>query len=70
LWVGVGFGLNFGALIVGLLILVFQCIPVSAALNPLRRLKALCMDRYFMLFAPAAVVSVRISFRILPTHWK
>jgi hypothetical protein len=70
LWVGVGFGLNFGAFMAGLLILVFQCIPVSAALNTLARLKAQCMDRYFMLFAPAAIVSGHIVLHPSSTHSK
>jgi hypothetical protein len=55
-WIGVGYGLNFGSLIVGLLLLVFQCIPVKAALSTLARLNATCMDRDFVLFAPSSMV--------------
>lgn len=56
LWVGVGFGLVFGSLLIGILILVFQCIPVRAALELIDRLKAQCMDRQFVPYAPAAIV--------------
>ncbi|RMZ74484.1 integral membrane [Pyrenophora seminiperda CCB06] len=67
LWTGVGFGLNVGSLIVNLLILVFQCIPVSAALHILARLRATCMDRNFVLIAPAVVnVLLDIYVFILP----
>ena len=31
LWIGVGFGLNIGLLFINIMLLVFQCIPVSAA---------------------------------------
>jgi hypothetical protein len=58
LWIGVGFGLNFGSFMISLLIFVFQCIPVSAALKNLGRLRGQCMDREFVLFAPSAIVRV------------
>jgi hypothetical protein len=56
LWIGVGFGINFGSFMISLLIFVFQCVPVRAALTTLGRLRAQCMDREFVLFAPSAIV--------------
>ncbi|KAE8836454.1 hypothetical protein PTNB73_04413 [Pyrenophora teres f. teres] len=37
LWTGIGMGLNVGSLLINLLIIIFQCIPVSAALHTLAR---------------------------------
>ncbi|KAH3904394.1 hypothetical protein HBI56_232140 [Parastagonospora nodorum] len=66
-WIGVGYGLNFGSLMVGLLLLVFQCIPVKAALTTLGRLSATCMDRNFVLFAPSSMnVLLDIYVFVLP----
>ena len=62
LWVGVGFGLNIGLLIINLLIIVFQCIPVSAALTIKGRLTAQCMNQHFVLMAPAVVVSATLPY--------
>ena len=62
LWVGVGFGLNTGLLIINLLIIVFQCIPVSAALTIKGRLTAQCMNQHFVLMAPAVVVSAALPY--------
>jgi hypothetical protein len=56
LLIGVGFGLNIGLLFINILLLVFQCIPVSAALSVLGRLKAECMNQDFTLYGPATVV--------------
>lgn len=58
LFVGLGFGLNIGLLLINLLLIVFQCIPVAAAYTPLLRLKgAGCMNRYYVLMGPSSVVS-------------
>lgn len=57
MWVGIGFGLNIGLLIINLLILIFQCMPVAAALSITGRLSAECMNQHFVLIAPAVVVS-------------
>jgi len=56
LWIGVGFGLNIGSLLINLLIIIFQCIPVSASLHTFARLQAQCMNRDFVLIGPAVVV--------------
>jgi hypothetical protein len=56
-WVGFGFGINTGSLVINILIIVFQCIPVSAALSTVARLTASCMDRNFVFVAPAVIVS-------------
>ncbi|KAF2830397.1 hypothetical protein CC86DRAFT_261262, partial [Ophiobolus disseminans] len=53
--VGVGFGLNIGSLFINLLIDVFQCIPVPAALTLMGRLTAQCMNQHFVLVAPAVI---------------
>jgi len=66
-WIGVGYGLNFGSLMVGLLLLVFQCIPVKAALTTLGRLSATCMDRNFVLFAPSSMVILPIPLVVACT---
>jgi hypothetical protein len=65
LWVGVGFGLNAGLLFTNLLLIVFQCIPVSAALTLTGRLTGECMNQHFVLMAPAVFVS-NLSFS--PMH--
>ena len=58
LYVGLGFGLNIGLLLINLALIVFQCIPVAAAFTPrLRLLGAECMNRYYVLMAPSTVVS-------------
>jgi hypothetical protein len=58
--IGLGFGLNIGLLLINLLLIVFQCIPVAAAYNPLMRLRgAECMNRYYILMAPSTVVRPR-----------
>ena len=58
LFIGLGFGLNIGLLLINLLLIVVQCIPVAAAFNPLRRIAgAECMNRYYVLMAPSTVVS-------------
>ena len=56
LWLGMGFGLNISLLLINLLIIVFQCLPVSAALTTQGRLTGQCMNQYFVLMAPAVVV--------------
>jgi hypothetical protein len=56
LWIGVGFGLNVGLLFINILLLVFQCIPVSAALSVLGRLESQCMNQEFTLYGPATIV--------------
>lgn len=62
LWVGLGFGLNIGLLLINLALIVFQCIPVAAAFTPMLRIKgAECMNRYYVLMAPSTVV--RTIFR-------
>ncbi|KAI2486709.1 hypothetical protein Ptr902_00842 [Pyrenophora tritici-repentis] len=67
LWTGIGIGLNIGSLLINLLIIIFQCIPVSAALHTFARLKATCMDRDFVLIGPAVVnVLLDIYVFILP----
>lgn len=63
LWVGVGFGLVYGSLLIGILILVFQCVPVASALKLADRLKSQCMNREFILYAPAATVSTPFHCR-------
>jgi hypothetical protein len=68
LWIGVGFGINFGSFMISLLIFVFQCVPVSAALTTLGRLRAQCMDREFVLFAPSAIVRLLESTAIAHTN--
>ncbi|EFQ95832.1 hypothetical protein PTT_04702 [Pyrenophora teres f. teres 0-1] len=67
LWTGIGMGLNVGSLLINLLIIIFQCIPVSAALHTLARVRATCMDRDFVLIGPAVVnVLLDIYVFILP----
>lgn len=61
LWVGVGFGLNVGLLCINLMIIVFQCIPVSAALTIKGRLTGQCMKQHFVLMAPAVIVRTRYT---------
>ncbi|KAH7396962.1 hypothetical protein DE146DRAFT_614940 [Phaeosphaeria sp. MPI-PUGE-AT-0046c] len=70
LWVGVGFGLVYGSLLIGIIILVFQCIPISAALKLVDRLRAQCMNRQFVLYAPAAtniVLDIYVFILPIPT---
>ncbi|KAF1911462.1 hypothetical protein BDU57DRAFT_461805 [Ampelomyces quisqualis] len=67
LWVGVGFGLNMCSFLYALLIVVFQCTPVTAALKTLARLTAQCTDRQFVLYTPAVInVILDIYIFILP----
>ncbi|KAL5113675.1 hypothetical protein ACEQ8H_008462 [Pleosporales sp. CAS-2024a] len=66
-WIGVGYGLNFGSLMVSIFVIVFQCIPVKAALTTLGRLDATCMDRRFILFAPSSMnVLLDVYVFVLP----
>lgn len=69
LFVGLGFGLNIGLLVINILLIVFQCIPVAAAFDPLKRLAgAECMNRYYVLLAPSTVVCLELrQVSILPT---
>jgi hypothetical protein len=67
LWVGFGFGINTGSLLINILIIVFQCIPISAALSTVARLTARCMDRNFVFIAPAVVVSAFVSQKLVRT---
>ncbi|KAL1610527.1 hypothetical protein SLS60_002196 [Paraconiothyrium brasiliense] len=74
LWVGLGFGLNIGLLLINLLLIVFQCVPVAAAFNPLMRLAgAECMNRYYVLMAPSTV-NVMLDFYVfvlpIPILWQ
>jgi hypothetical protein len=57
LWIGIGFGINTGSLLINFLIIVFQCKPISAALSTVARLTANCMHRDFVFIAPGIVVS-------------
>jgi hypothetical protein len=59
LTIGVSFGLNVGLFMFNILIIVFQCMPVSAALTVLGCLRAECMDPDFLLIPPATIVSGR-----------
>jgi len=59
LWVGVGFGLNIG-LLINLMMIGFQCLPVSAALTIQGRLTGQCVNQHVSLVAPA--VSVRTPY--------
>jgi hypothetical protein len=67
LWVGFGFGINTGSLLINILIIVFQCVPISAALSTAARLTARCMDRNFVFIAPAVVVSAFVSLKLVRT---
>ncbi|KAK3214909.1 hypothetical protein GRF29_19g1663200 [Pseudopithomyces chartarum] len=74
LWVGLGFGLNIGLLLINLALIVFQCIPVAAAFTPLLRIKgAECMNRYYVLLAPSTL-NVILDFYVfalpIPTLWR
>jgi hypothetical protein len=57
LWIGVGFDLNTGSLLINILIIVFQCKLISAALSTMARVTANCMDRDFVFVAPGVLVS-------------
>jgi hypothetical protein len=58
LWIGIGFGINTGLLLINILIIVFQCKPISAALSTMARLTANCVDGDFVFVTPDVVVSI------------
>ena len=56
-WIGMGIGMGGMLLIFNVLIIVFQCQPITAAFHPMERLTAQCMNTRFVAFAPAVLVS-------------
>lgn len=56
-WIGMGIGMGGMLLTFNVLIIVFQCQPITAAFRPLERLTAQCMHTGFSTFAPAVLVS-------------
>ncbi|KAF1352735.1 hypothetical protein EJ07DRAFT_35695, partial [Lizonia empirigonia] len=54
-WIGMGFGMNGMLLIANVLLVVFQCDPVTAAFKPIERMTAQCMDAEFAQLAPAVL---------------
>ncbi|KZM28499.1 uncharacterized protein EKO05_0006000 [Ascochyta rabiei] len=71
-WIGMGFGMNFMVLIIDLLLVVFQCNPITAAFKPAQHLTAQCMDRRLAFYAPAvlnALLNLYVLVLPLPMFW-
>jgi hypothetical protein len=56
-WIGMGMGMGGMLLVFNVLIIVFQCQPITAAFRPIERLTAQCMHTGFATFTPAVLVS-------------
>lgn len=55
-----GFGMNGMLLIANVLLVIFQCDPVTAAFKPMESMTAQCMDAKFAQLAPAILVCLSV----------